>query len=44
MISYNDKKPTILELMKWKRNKTINPRTNRKIKKTKFYIIILKKV
>ena len=35
MISFNHKKPTIIELMKWKRNKYINPRTNRKIKKGK---------
>ena len=32
MISFNDKKPTIIELMIWKRNKNINPRTKRKIK------------
>ena len=43
MISYNDKKPTIIELMKWKRNKTINPRTNRKIKKNKILYNYLKR-
>ena len=42
MISYNDKKPTILELMKWKRNDIINPRTNRKIKKDKILYNYLK--
>ena len=38
MIPFSRKKPTIIELMKWKRNKFINPRSNRTIKeKGKIY-------
>ena len=32
MIPFSRKKPTIIELMEWKREKFINPRSNRSIK------------
>ena len=43
MISFNDKEPSINELMLWKRNQNINPRTKRKIKKGKVLFNYLKK-
>lgn len=43
MISFYDKEPSINELMLWKRNKNINPRTNRRIKKGKVLYNYLKK-
>lgn len=43
MIPFSRKIPTIQELMEWKRNKLINPRTNRIIKNTGNIFKLLKK-
>ncbi len=43
MVPFERKDPTIIELLKWKRNESKNPRTNRTIKKTGNIFKLLKK-